>query len=94
MQGNEVNAAFEMLLEEIEVVANNLKEEGAEAFRTGDYEGARRTIEEATRLAEFREKVKALQKEWVTLGAKRAQREMKIRRTHKGRLPRGLRTPE
>jgi hypothetical protein len=94
MRGNEVNTAFEILLEEIELVANSLNEEGAEAFRKGDYERARRSIEEATRLAEFREKVKALQKEWATLGAKRAKREMKTRRTGKGRLPRGLRTPE
>ena len=67
MKSNEVNTAFEILLEEIELVANSLNEEGAEAFRTGNYDSARRAIEEATRLAEFREKVKALQKEWASL---------------------------
>lgn len=95
MDKNEVNIAFEMLLEEIELVANQLNEFGADAFRAGDYEKARQAIEEATRLAEFREKVKALQHEWANFmagGLKVSPR--KSRRTHKGRLQRGLRTPE
>ncbi len=94
MQVNEVNTAFEILLEEIELVANQLNEDGAQAFKEGDYDGARRAIEEATRLAEFREKVKALQKEWASLLAKRPQRPKKAERAVKSRLPRGLRTPE
>ena len=92
---NEVNEAFEILLEEIEAVANALNEEGAQAFRAGDYNKAKSAIEEATRLAEFREKVKGLQKEWVGLFAlePRARKE-KGRRRSRARLPRGLRTPE
>lgn len=94
MQTNEVDAAFEILLEAVELVTNDLNEGGAKAFKTGDYEAARRAIEEATRLADFREKVKALQKEWATFFAKRPRRARKARRASKGRLPRGLRTPE
>lgn len=94
MQGNEVNTAFEILLEEIELVANQLNEDGAQAFKEGDYDTARRAIEEATRLAEFREKVKALQKEWASLQARKPQRPEKSGRAVKNRLPRGLRTPE
>jgi restriction system protein len=94
MKGNEVNTAFEILLEEIELVANSLHEEGAAAFKAGDYDAARRAIEDATRLADFRDKVKALQKEWASLAAKRPQREVTTRRPGKSRLPRGLRTPE
>lgn len=94
MQINEVNTAFEILLEEIELVANQLNEDGAQAFKYGDYDTARRAIEEATRLAEFRERVKALQKEWASLLAKRPQRTKKAVRAVKSRLPRGLRTPE
>lgn len=95
MDKNEVNTAFEILLEEIELVANQLHESGAEAFRAGDYDKARKAIEEATRLADFREKVKALQREWAGLLAG----DLKVRRpkpprTAKGRLGRGLRTPE
>lgn len=92
---NEVNEAFEILLEEIEAVANGLNETGAEAFRTGNYEKARQAIEEATRLAEFREKVRALQREWANLFAQQIHpRRKPTRRRRKERLPRGLRTPE
>jgi len=44
MEKNEVNEAFEILLEEIEVVVNALNEEGAQAFRAGDYEKAKSAI--------------------------------------------------
>lgn len=94
MDTNEVNEAFEILLEEIEAVANTLNDVGAQAFRAGDYDKARAAIEEATRPAEFREKVKALQKEWLGLFAEVPRRKRKASRKAKGRLPRGLRTPE
>jgi hypothetical protein len=94
MRQNEVNTAFEILLEEIELVANVLNDDGAKAFQAGNYEAARRAIEEATRLAEFREKVKTLQKEWASLIIAKPQRQPNTRRIGKGRLPRGLRTPE
>lgn len=95
MGKNEVIVAFEILLEEIELFVNQLNESGADAFRAGDYEKARQAIEEATRLADFRTKIKALQSEWTDLvpgGLKTRQPEP--RRTTKGRLGRGLRTPE
>ncbi|MER3399309.1 MAG: hypothetical protein C4316_12440 [Chloroflexota bacterium] len=95
MEKNEVNEAFEILLEEIEAVANAMNEEGAQALRAGDYDKAKSAIEEATRLAEFREKVKGLQKEWVGLFASKPRaRKGKGRRKSRARLPRGLRTPE
>jgi hypothetical protein len=95
METNEVNAAFEILLEEIESVANALNETGADAFRSGDYDRARQAIEESTRLSEFREKLKALQKEWAGLSTQRWKtRARKAMRPGKGRLARGLRTPE
>lgn len=95
METNEVHVAFEILLEEIEAVADALNESGAEAFRAGDYEKARQAIEKATRLAEFREKVKALQREWGSFHAESAgPRKRRAKRRAKGRLPRGLRTPE
>jgi len=73
MQGNEVNTAFEILLKEIELVANQLNEDGAQAFKERDYDTARRAIEEAPRLPECRQKVKALQ-EWASLLSKKPQR--------------------
>jgi len=93
MNRNEVYIAFEILLEEIEQVANGINEAGAKAFQKGAYDEARRMIEIATRLAEFREKVKALQKEWGTIFASRVP-EPKKRRRRPGRLERGLRTSE
>ncbi len=95
MDKNEVSEAFEILLEEIEAVANMLNEEGAQAFRAGNYNGAKSAIEAATRLAEFREKIKGLQKEWGDLFASelRVRKEQGPRRS-RARLPRGLRTPE
>lgn len=93
MQGNEVYTAFEILLEEIELLANQLNEEGAQAFKSGDYSMVLRAIEGATRLAEFREKVRALQKEWTSLLAGKPLRSKKSRKV-KPRLSRGLRTPE
>lgn len=94
MDKNEVNEAFEILLEEIEAVANTLNEGGAEAFRKGEYEKAKAAIEEATRLAEFRERVKGLQREWGGLLRFRPRAKKSKRRKAKPRLRRGLRTPE
>jgi len=95
MEQNEVNSAFEILLEELEQVCNALNEQGSQAFRSGDYDMAKRTIEEATRLQEFHTKVRELQKEWHRLVAGRLVRTRlsKIRAPAE-RLPRGLRTPE
>lgn len=90
VERNDVHAAFELLLEEIEQVANSLNDTGAEAFKSSQYEGAKRAIEMATRLADFRDKVKALQEEW-----KRLLITPKVRRRRRtARLPKGLRTPE
>jgi hypothetical protein len=95
MERNEVNEAFELLLEEIEAVANDLNDEGAEACKSGDYERARQAIEQATRLSEFRERVKALQSEWAGLLSGGLNARVRTgRRQSRGRLPRGLRTPE
>jgi len=92
MDRNEVDIAFEILMEEVEEVANGLNSEGAAAFESGDYDRARQIIEDATRLADFRQKVKALQQEWQTSFP--AVPRKKVSRTSKGRLPKGLRTPD
>ena len=97
MNSNEVNTAFEILIEEIELVANNLNEEGAKAIKAGSYDVARRLMDEAERLADFREKVRALQKEWASLQPRHSSSVTYASRkvtNSKARLPRGLRTPE
>ncbi|MCM8748014.1 winged helix-turn-helix domain-containing protein [Thermomicrobiaceae bacterium CFH 74404] len=98
MERNEVLVAFEILLEEIEQVANAVQESGASALRSGRYDEAEAAIEHARRLAEFRERVKSLQAEWTRLtGAapvKVARRAPRRRLQKYQPLSRGLRTPE
>lgn len=95
MDKNKVNEVFEILLKEIEAVANTLNEEGAQALRTGDYAKARSSIEEATRLAKFREKVKKLQKEWFEHFSLTSRlRDEKGGGKSRAQLRPGLRTPE
>lgn len=95
MNRDEVNTAFEILLEELELVTNDLNEAGAEAFRAADYDKARQALEDTSRLAAFHARVKALQREWSDL-AKSGVRlgEPQKRRADNQRLERGLRTPE
>lgn len=99
MQGNGVNTAFEMLLEEIEVVRNNLNKEGSRVFDAGNYEVVDCINEKAKRLAEYHRKIRALHEEWVFLQkelqkectsnpVRRPQRARKARRVQE-RSPRG-----
>jgi len=95
MNKNEVHIAFEILLEEIEAVANSVNAAGSQAFQRGSYDEARQMIEVATRLADFRERVKALQREWGALFAQHTpKRQGRGERRKLGKLPRGWRTPE
>jgi restriction system protein len=92
MDKNEVNSAFEILLEEIEEVFNMISEEGEEAFKTQDFDKAKTLSEYGERLKDFREKVKALQKEWQTIFSEKIPTQ--YRKKHvEGKLKRGLRTP-
>jgi len=93
MKKNEVNTAFEILLEEIESVVNGLNQEGELAFKEQDYEKAKMVIEYATRLTSFRDKVKELQKEWENIFVDKLPRNISRRKGLK-KLKRGLRTTE
>ncbi|MDP2935721.1 MAG: hypothetical protein Q8O86_04435, partial [Dehalococcoidia bacterium] len=93
MDRNEVSAAFEIVLEEIKKVVDSLNQDGAGAFQKGDYDTARSLSEVATRLAEFRGKVRNLQKEWENLFSTRIPRKPS-KRKRLPRLQRGLRTHE
>ncbi|MCL6450718.1 MAG: winged helix-turn-helix domain-containing protein [Acetobacteraceae bacterium] len=97
MQQNEVMAAFEILLEEVEAVIDACNEEGAAAFRKSRYEAAREVMERAAQIMAFRDRVKTLQKDWETLFARKAAET--LRKASRGkvrsrRLRKGLRTPE
>ena len=93
MDRNEVSTSFEIVLEEIEVVADSLNQDGAGAFQKGDYDTAQSLIEIATRITDFRSKVRGLQKEWDNLFSTRIPRKPS-KRKRVSRLERGLRTPE
>ncbi|RKY41126.1 MAG: hypothetical protein DRP76_00555 [Candidatus Omnitrophota bacterium] len=94
MYKNEVNIAFEILVEEIENVIENLNQEGQKAFKNGRYDKAKEIIENVTQMISFREKVCGLQREWKNIFTGRLPK--KIRRKRKGyqKLKRGLRTPQ
>ncbi len=93
MDRNEVSTAFEIVLEEVESVVDSLNAEGAGAFKKGDYESARKLIEDATRLTDFRSKVRNLQKEWENLFSSKVQKKPG-KKSITSRLGRGLRTPQ
>ncbi len=93
MDKNEVNSAFEILLEEIENVVEGLNQEGEKAFKKQDYDKAKMVIEDASRLITFREKVKDLQKEWRRIFTGKIPRRARRRRGYQ-KLKKGLRTPE
>ena len=93
MQRNEINSAFEILLEEIENVLATLNEEGEKSFKNQDYEKATVLSENAKQLVEFREKVRILQKEWKNIFTGKLPPKIK-RRRKTGKLQRGLKNPE
>ncbi len=93
MDKNEVNTAFEILLEEIEEVFNLLSKDGEVAFKGQDFDKAKKLVENGERLKVFREKIKSLQEEWQTIFADQIPK-LRRKREVKSRIKRGLRTPE
>jgi hypothetical protein len=93
---NEVNEAFEILLEEIEVTIGALNEDVAEALRQRNYEEALQIVERTRRITGFRDRILALQKEWQEFFPSRPREGIEeiIEQTCGGHLPRNLRTPE
>ena len=94
MDRNEVSTSFEIVLEEIEVVVDSLNQDGSEAFKKGDYDSAQKLIEIATRITDYRNKVRELQKEWDALFSAKVPVRLRKPRKDLGRLQRGLRTPQ
>ena len=94
MDTNEVNGAFEILLEELEGVVRALNDDADRVFRSRNYDKAQELIQDARGLDQFHDKVKNLQSEWQTLFAPKAPKRKASKRAHRGRLSRGLRTPE
>lgn len=93
MDKNEVNIAFEMLVQEIENVINELNHEGALAIEEKDYEKARMLIDSAQRVEDFKNKVLKLQEEWNNFSFGKSVTKVSMKKRSK-KLKKGLRTPE
>ncbi|MGB9844077.1 MAG: winged helix-turn-helix domain-containing protein [Caldisericia bacterium] len=91
MDKDNVNIAFEMLLEEIENVFSALDTEREKFSKSKNYEKANEIYDKISRLSNFCKKVKELQKEWDDLFISEVVEITKRRKRKK--LNRGLRTP-
>ena len=93
-----VQAAFEMLLEEIEAEIDFVNGVGSKAFEKRDYERAKEALEHAGKLTGFRDKTVALKKEWDGFAVievdEEDQKTAQTQRQNLGRLKRGMRTRE
>ena len=93
-----VQAALEMLLEEIEAEIDFVTGVGSKAFEKRDLDRAKEALEHTGKLTAFRDKAAALKKEWDGFAVidvdeedrKTAQKQ----RQNLGRLKRGMRTRE
>ena len=91
-----IQAAFEMLVEEVEAQIDFVNRIGARAMESRDYARAREALEYVGRLTAFRDKVVALRAEWEELLTAAQHQEDETRRTERrylGRLQKGQRTP-
>ena len=94
----DVSAAFELLLEEIEIEINALDKAASKAFEDHDRKKAREALELAEQITSFRDKVVSLRKEWETLAQTPKvgvnKEFLPAGRRNFGRLQRGMRTTE
>jgi len=93
-----VFAAFEMLLEEIEVEIDLINQAGSKTFQSSDYDGVAKQRKHASQATILRDKLVDLRKEWEVLMASSQDKEeeetVRNERRNRGSLQRGLRTPE
>lgn len=92
-----VEAAFEMLLEEIEAEIDFVTNIGSKSFEKRDFDRAREALEHAGKLTAFRDKTASLRKEWTSISQLEVDEEEQKERTERqnlGRLQRGVRTHE
>ncbi|MCW0220658.1 MAG: hypothetical protein OJI67_20190 [Prosthecobacter sp.] len=64
INNDSVATAFEIIVEEIEQVADEIDAQGAEHFKRSDHEAVRNALELAGKLITFKTKLSALQDEW------------------------------
>ena len=92
-----VEAAFEMLLEEIEISEKEIVKILSQAAENREYVKAKENLDQAESIGEFHEKVADMRREWVSHFADATSEDIPDASNHQGvsgRLGRGLRTPE
>ena len=90
-----VEAAFEMLLEEVEGVVSDVNKSGSQAFAQGDLSKVSELHEQAKTLTDFRTRLSSMRTEWEALYATQADEVKKeVSRRDLGRLEAGVRTRE
>ena len=93
-----VFAAFEMLLEEVEVEIDFINQAGSKAFQRSDYASVEQHRQRASRATQLRDKLVELRREWDDLVVahtdKVEEETIRNERRNLGRLQRGSRTPE
>jgi len=94
MNKDKVTTALGVVLDEVEAVIGALNEEGAEAFRAGAHDRARRLARDAEWVTEFRNDLRALAGRWRDFVSGKPPARRRTRRKSGARLARGLRTPE
>jgi len=93
MDKKDVNAAFDLVCEEIEGLLNAINREVNEASNAQDYDKVQQISEFAKSVKEFKEKVISLQKEWKTIPKGKTPSQVR-KRQGKGKLKRGLKTSQ
>lgn len=97
-QEDQIDAAFEILLEELEGAVNvHQKEDLMAAHDARDFSAARKLIDEAEALTDLRQEVDRLRRDWMSLKKSSynlARRQESVRPPSPTRLDRGVRTPE
>ncbi|HXH51552.1 MAG TPA: winged helix-turn-helix domain-containing protein [Terriglobia bacterium] len=92
-----VQAAFEILLEEMETEIEFINQSGAKAFAARNYDAARAVLERADQVTAVREKLSAIRAEWEKLAPVVATNGTGVRKNGShdlSRLQRGIRTRE
>lgn len=65
MNKDGVTTAFEVILDELATVVDEVNEQGAQLFKNGKYDEATRLGESGKQLENFREKIDQLRSEWI-----------------------------
>jgi len=90
----DVEAAFALLIEQVDCELERVNEEVSKASRAQDYGRVRQAADEAEWLKSFRGRLESLGREWRTRPSGKRRRADRDQRRRSVRLPRGAKTPE